>query len=345
MHVANQTVENPSGALPVRGAMGKRGVFPEMAPQRQVTVANTVRCAGIGLHSGRHVALAIRPADPGTGIRFRRIDLHGAGEAAHDTVIRAHIDNVVDARLGSTIGNDAGVTVGTIEHLMAALAGCGVDNALIDIDGAEVPVMDGSAAPFVFLIECAGLVEQWTPRRAIEILRRIAVADGVGGGSAALVPAPSFQVDVEIAFDCAAIGRQGVNVRLRNGAFKREIARARTFGFAEEAERLRAMGLARGASLENAIVLRGDEVLNEDGLRFPDEFARHKALDGVGDLYLAGAPILGRFEGRCSGHALNHALVRAMFADCTAWRWSLPVARARLGVHEQPSDLAARVSA
>ena len=282
---------------------------------RQHTLKNAIDCTGIGLHSGVKVSMTLSPADVDTGIVFRRID-HAAGGAA----ITARWDTVVDTRLNTTIGNEAGVTIGTIEHLMAALSGCGIDNVEIAIDGPEVPVMDGSAAPFVFLIECAGIVQQDAPRRFIEVLKTIDVVDG--SRAASLSPSDSFSVSFEIDFESTAISQQAYQGTLVNGTFRSEIARARTFGFEHEVAALQAAGLARGGSLDNAIVVSGDRVLNEDGLRYDDEFVRHKVLDSVGDLYLAGGPLLGHFHGCRSGHALNNALLNALFADLSAWRYA-----------------------
>jgi UDP-3-O-[3-hydroxymyristoyl] N-acetylglucosamine deacetylase len=202
---------------------------------------------------------------------------------------------------------------------MAALAGMEIDNAIIEVNGPEIPIMDGSAAPFVFLIECAGVVAQDRPRRVIRVLKPIAVDDGERYAS--LVPGTGFSVSFDIDFASRAVARQRISVELGNGAFKRELARARTFGFLHEVEELRAAGLARGGSLDNAVVVSGDEVLNESGLRYDDEFVRHKALDAIGDLYLAGAPLRGHFFGQRSGHGTNNALLRALFADADAWSY------------------------
>ncbi|MBO6781725.1 MAG: UDP-3-O-acyl-N-acetylglucosamine deacetylase [Alphaproteobacteria bacterium] len=278
----------------------------------QHTLKSEIGCSGTGLHTGNTVSISLKPAPEDTGIVFRRTD---AGNAD----IPAHVDNVVEATLCTTLGNADGVTVSTVEHLLAALAGCHVDNVIVEVDGPEMPIMDGSAAPFVFLIECAGLVAQSKPRRVIEVLKRVEVSEG--GREASLSPGKGFSVGFEIDFETDAIGHQDKNVKLVNGTFKGEISRARTFGFAEEVDRLREMGLARGGSLENAVVVSGDEILNEEGLRYDDEFVRHKILDSVGDLYLAGAPISGHFQGYRSGHAMNHAIVRALFSDPTAWRY------------------------
>jgi UDP-3-O-[3-hydroxymyristoyl] N-acetylglucosamine deacetylase len=295
---------------------------------RQRTLKSPVGCSGIGLHSGQTVSMTIRPAADGTGILFRRTDLpRGAQDVA------AHWRNVVDTRLATTIGNDAGARIGTIEHLMSAFAGCGVDNAIVELDAAEVPVMDGSAAPFVFLIECAGIAEQRTARRAIEVTRPVVVHDGEK--SIAVYPASGFSVSFEIDFASGAIARQSLGLRFMNGSFKTDIARARTFGFEHEVSALREAGLARGGSLDNAVVIRGDTVLNVGGLRYDDEFVRHKILDCIGDLYLAGGPIVGRVEGARSGHALNHKLVVALMTDESAWTYT---DRAEEGLPPMGSD-------
>jgi UDP-3-O-[3-hydroxymyristoyl] N-acetylglucosamine deacetylase len=282
---------------------------------RQQTLKNSVSCSGVGLHSGATVAMTLHPAPVDTGIVFRRTDANGRGME-----LLAHVDNVVDARLCTTIGDAEGRTIATIEHLMSALCGCGIDNVVIDVDGPEVPVMDGSAAPFVFLVECAGVIRQDAPRRYIEVLKPVYLEGD--DRRASLRPDNVFSLDFEIDFDSAAIGKQEMSVQLVNGTFKGEISRARTFGFAQEVDQLRKMGLARGGSLDNAVVVGDGIVLNEEGLRYGDEFVRHKILDSIGDLYLAGAPLRARFSGYRSGHALNHDLLRAMFADRTAWRYT-----------------------
>ncbi|CAO3354368.1 UDP-3-O-acyl-N-acetylglucosamine deacetylase [Azospirillum melinis] len=290
----------------------------------QQTLKKSVTIAGVGLHSGVIVTLTISPADANSGITFLRTDLRGAA-----AVIPARWDTVVDTRLCTVIGNDHGTTVGTIEHLMSALAGCGIDNAVVSLDGIEVPIMDGSAAPFVAAIEQAGIAVQKSPRRFIRILKPVAIGDGVK--SASFTPDDATSYSFEIDFDSAAISRQARALEIDPDSFKDEISRARTFGFLHEVEGLRKMGLARGGSLDNAVVISGDTVMNAEGLRFKDEFVRHKILDAVGDLYLAGAPIVGHFHGVRSGHALNNHLLRALFADRSAWRYetavSLPVAR------------------
>ena len=281
---------------------------------RQRTLQGSISCTGVGLHSGTKTAMTLHPAEAGSGIRFRRVDI-----TDRDNVIPALWSNVTDTRLNTCIANDAGVSVKTIEHLMSALAGMGLDNALIDIDGEEVPVMDGSAAPFVFLIECAGLVEQAAPRQVIKILKRVTVTQG--DKIATLCPADDYTLSVDIDFAAAAIGRQQTSLTVDPAGFKAEISRARTFGFEQEVEAMRAAGLGRGGSLENAVVIAGDGngVLNEEGLRYDNEFVRHKLLDALGDLSLAGAPLLGHFRGTRCGHALNNQLLHALFADPTAW--------------------------
>ena len=280
---------------------------------RQRTLKNSIQCSGTGLHSGAAISMSFRPAPPDTGIVFERTDLPKA-----DRSIPAIWNRIVDSPMCTTIGNDAGAQVGTVEHLMAAFAGCSVDNAIVEISGAEVAIMDGSAEPFVFLIECAGFVEQGAPRRAIEMLEPISVGDAEK--SASLMPGQGTTISCDIDFDSAAIARQTCTVTLANGTFKSQISRARTFGFEHEVIQLRAAGLARGGSLENAIVVSEDRILNEDGLRYENEFARHKVLDCIGDLYLAGAPIIGRFSGFRSGHAMNHQLLRHLFEHEHAWR-------------------------
>ncbi len=286
---------------------------------KQKTLKSAIGCSGVGLHSGKKISMTLKPAPIGTGIVFNRTD---AGEK--DGRIPARYDMVVDTRLCTCVGNADGFTVGTIEHLMSALAGMGIDNLIIDIDGPEVPVMDGSAAPFVFLVECAGVIEQDAPRRAVKVLKSVTVTDG--GINARLDPAEDgFTIDFEIDFANPLIGRQTFEMTFptdapsAEGPYRSEVSSARTFGFLEDVERLNKMGLALGGSLDNAVVISGNKVLNEEGLRFDDECVRHKALDALGDLYLAGAPLIGRFSGLKSGHAHSNLLLRALFADADAW--------------------------
>ena len=288
---------------------------PDQRPlQRQTTLKNAIHCSGTALHHGGHVSMAMIPAPAGTGIVFRRTDLAGRGVS-----IPADWRHVADMPMCTAIEAE-GVQIATIEHVMAALAGGGIDNLLIEVQGPELPIMDGSAWGFVFMIECAGVVELETPRRFVKILRPVTLS--AGGRSVSLRPGEGFSIDFEVDYGAGAIAPQRCEIELVDGAFKNELSRARTFGFLHEVDALRAAGLARGASLENAIVVTHDGVLNEGGLRFPDEFVRHKALDALGDLYLAGAPIMGRFEGRRSGHKLNHRLLRALFQRRDAWCWS-----------------------
>ncbi len=283
-------------------------------PGNQTTLRQRVQCSGIGLHSGKQVSLALSPALAGTGIRFLRTDL--SGDAAW---IEARWDNVIDTQLCTVIGNSHGAYVGTIEHLMAALCAAGVDNAIVELNAPELPAMDGSAAPFLFLIECAGLAVLKAPRRMLRIRKPVRVSDGEK--FAALEPCSYTDMDVEILFDNPVIGRQRLRMALSGIRFKSEMSRARTFGFAHEVEYMRQKGLALGGSLDNAVVVDGDAVLNPEGLRYHDEFVRHKALDAVGDLYLAGGPIVGRFVGHQTGHKLNNLVLRALFEDSSAYEW------------------------
>jgi UDP-3-O-[3-hydroxymyristoyl] N-acetylglucosamine deacetylase len=279
---------------------------------QQRTVKNSIHCRGVGLHSGVKTSLTLLPAPPDTGIVFRRTDAAGAGAE-----IAATWTNAIESALCTTLTNGEGVVVATIEHLMAAFAGAELDNVIVEIDGPEVPIMDGSAAPFVFLIECAGLREQDAPRRAIKILKPITVGDA--SKSAALLPDHGFSMSFEIDFASRAVNRQDISIVFDSETFKSEIARARTFGFLHDLDRMRAAGLARGGSLDNAVVVSGDIILNEGGLRYTDEFVRHKLLDALGDCYLAGHPLIGHFRGQRSGHSLNRQILEALFADPEAW--------------------------
>lgn len=284
----------------------------------QRTLKTPISCSGIGLHSGEKVTITLSPAEPDTGVVFRRTDL-----AAGGVKIPASWRHVTDTCMCTTLGVEGPgkvgrVRVGTVEHLLAAVAGCHIDNLAIELNGPEVPIMDGSSAPFVFLVDCAGVVEQHAQRRAIQVVKQVAV--GNHDAMASLAPSHGFSVSFEIDFEAAAIARQEYFVSLDNGAFKSEIARARTFGFAEDVKKLHAAGLALGGSLDNAVVVDGDRIMNPDGLRYENEFVRHKVLDAVGDLALAGAPILGHFHGFRSGHGMHNKLLRALFADREAWR-------------------------
>jgi UDP-3-O-[3-hydroxymyristoyl] N-acetylglucosamine deacetylase len=282
-------------------------------PVMQKTLAKAVECSGIGVHSGTRVNLRLCPAAENTGIVFVRTDLvNGARE------IKARWDNVTDTRMCTVIGNDHGGKVSTIEHLMAAISACGIDNVRIEIDGAEVPVMDGSSDSFVFLIEVAGLVEQDAPKREIEIVSPVTVEHEGKRASLSPFEAPRFSLTID--FDRAPILTQSCDITLSPASFKSEISRARTFGFFEEVDQLQKMGLALGGSLDNSIVIKDNAILNKDGLRYSNEFARHKVLDAIGDMALSGMRIRGHFEGHCSGHALNNRLLHALFATPEAWR-------------------------
>ena len=276
----------------------------------QRSVRNSVRCSGVSLHGGDTVSLAIHPAAPDSGIIFHRTDV-----PADVCDIPAHCDYIGSTELCTTLVNEHGVRVATVEHLMAALAGCNIDNAIIELDGPEIPIMDGSAEPFVALIEKAGTVEQDFPRRMIKVLRPVTVRDGESVVS--LEPYDGFSITLDIDFNSAAIGRQGLSLDVSSPAFKADICRARTFGFLHEVQAMVKAGFARGGSLDNAV--DGDKVVNEGGLRYTDEFVRHKVLDCIGDMYLAGGPLLGKFRGVKSGHRMHHKLLRALFDQDAAW--------------------------
>lgn len=284
----------------------------------QTTLAGPARLQGTGLHSGERINLTIRPAAADTGIVFRRTDLGTEDRAVTD--VSARYDNVCDTTLCTVLANDAGTMVGTVEHLMAALAGLGVDNAVVEVDGSELPVMDGSSAAFVAAIEASNIASLNKRRRAVRILKPVKIEDGVK--SCELVPGDGFSIDFEIDFENPVIGHQMFHADLADDAFRREICRARTFGFLKDVEAMWAAGLARGGSLENAVMLDGESVLNADGLRYADEFVRHKVLDAVGDLALAGAPIVGGYRGTRAGHAMNNQVLRALFADPQAWEFA-----------------------
>ncbi|MCV6599103.1 MAG: UDP-3-O-acyl-N-acetylglucosamine deacetylase [Alphaproteobacteria bacterium] len=278
----------------------------------QQTIQDEIHCNGIGLHSGKDINMTFMPAEANTGIVFVRTDLEDG-----KNIINATWDNVVDTKLCTVVANEFGASVGTVEHLVSAVRGCGIDNILIEIDGAEVPIMDGSSEPFVFLFDCAGIKQQNEKRKAIKVLKEIVVDEG--NKSVVMTPAEKSSFSFSIDFDSKAIGKQDKDMHLDETAFKKEISRARTFGMLKDVEALKSMGLALGGSLENAVVVEDDKILNENGLRYADEFVRHKILDSIGDLFLAGAPIIGKFHGIKSGHDLNNKLLRAIFADKSAW--------------------------
>jgi UDP-3-O-[3-hydroxymyristoyl] N-acetylglucosamine deacetylase len=279
---------------------------------RQTTLASEISLTGTGVHSGAPVSITLCPADGDAGIRF----LLSNGDA-EGTEIAADPRSVTGVTLCTVLGDGNGASIATVEHLLAALSGLGVDNALIEIDSSEVPIMDGSASRFVEAIDEAGLAELETPRRFLKVLKRIAVEDA--GAFGELTPNNGFHIDVEIDFDSPLIGSQRIEIDVNPGSFRRELSRARTFGFMKDVERLWAAGLALGASLENTVAIGDDRVINREGLRFTDEFVRHKALDAVGDLALAGAPILGSFRSYRGGHRLNALVLKALFADPDAW--------------------------
>jgi UDP-3-O-[3-hydroxymyristoyl] N-acetylglucosamine deacetylase len=281
--------------------------------QVQNTLIRSVTFTGVGLHSGAPVTMTVHPAAEDHGICFRRTDV-----VTGDAQVPAQWDAVVPSRLCTLVANAAGVSVSTIEHIMAALAGSAIHNALIDIDGPEVPILDGSAAPFVSGFLDAGIVAQGAPVRAIRVLKAIEVREGEA--VARLEPSEMLEIAFQIDFAEAAIGRQDKVLNMANGAFVRELSDSRTFCRSAEVVAMRERGLALGGTLDNAVVFEGDKVLSPGGLRYADEPVRHKMLDALGDLALAGGPILGRYTGIRAGHALTNRLLRALFADPTAWR-------------------------
>jgi|TARA_R110002073_G_scaffold5242_14_gene32674 UDP-3-O-[3-hydroxymyristoyl] N-acetylglucosamine deacetylase len=285
---------------------------------RQTTISTSITMNGIGLHKGTLVRLVLKPADANTGIVFRRTDLETSDRAITD--IPARYDSVIDATMCTTIGNAAGTKVATIEHLMAAVSALQIDNLLIEVDAEEVPVMDGSSDAFIALLDQAGQATLASPRRYIRVLEPIALEDGLRHGT--LHPCDDgLRIELSIDFDNQVIGKQDLALTISPDSFRRELARSRTFGFLKDVEMLRSLGLAKGATLENAVVLDGEEVLNDGGLRSPDEFVRHKTLDAVGDLALAGAPILGCYNASRAGHAFNNQVLHALFANPDSWEY------------------------
>jgi UDP-3-O-[3-hydroxymyristoyl] N-acetylglucosamine deacetylase len=279
---------------------------------RQRTLKNVIRATGVGLHTGEKVYLTLRPASADTGIVFRRVDLPVPVE------IPARPEHVGDTRLSTTLV-ERDVRVSTVEHLLAAFAGLGIDNAYVDVSAAEVPIMDGSAGPFVFLIQSAGVEEQNRPKRFVRIKRRVHVEDG--DKYAIFEPYDGFKVEFAIDFDHPAFSSRinAASVDLSPSSFVKEISRARTFGFLRDIEALRQQNLALGGSMDNAVVVDEYRVLNEEGLRYEDEFVKHKILDAIGDLYLLGRSLIGAFRGYKSGHALNNRLLRALIEEPSAW--------------------------
>ncbi len=289
----------------------KFGVANDLLRQR--TLKNSIHCSGIGLHSGVKVNMTLHPAEAGTGIRFRR------NGTVRRTEVAATWRNAIETPLSTTLKGEGDIKVGTVEHLLSALSGCAIDNVVIELNGPEVPVMDGSSAPFVFLIECAGTVTQAAPRRALEIRREVTVSDS--RRSVTAMPGRGLSIDFEIDFDSPVVARQRWSFQVTHASYKREVSRARTFGFLEEVDKLREMGLALGGSLDNAIVIEGDQVLNDGGLRYDNEFVRHKVLDLIGDLALIGAPVIGRFHCARTGHSMTLRMLQTLFTDERAWRW------------------------
>lgn len=280
----------------------------------QQTLQNTVNCVGIGLHSGMNVSMVIHPAEVNSGINFVRKDASpGKG------FISGRWYNVVDTKMSTTIGNEYGVTLQTVEHLFAALRGCGIDNALIEVDGPEVPIMDGSSAPFVDVLLNAGIKDQKEDRKIIWIQRPIEYRNG--DKYAILMPASSSKYTAEIQFDNTVIGTNIWSFDLTHDDFKNTMACARTFGFADEINSLIEIGLIKGGSLSNAIIVDGQEILNEDGLRFKNEFVRHKVLDCIGDFALVGYQILGHYYARKPGHELNHQFIKALINNRSSWSY------------------------
>jgi len=287
---------------------------------KQRTLKSLTRAVGVGLHSGQKVELTLKPALPDTGIVFRRVDLPLPVE------IPVNADSVCDTRLASTLspGGDPGAPkVNTVEHLMSACSGLGIDNLIIDITAEEVPILDGSAASFVYLLQSAGIELQDAPKRFIKVLRAVEVREGEGAALkwARLEPMHGFKLAFEIDFDHPAVDQTGQRVEFdfSDNQYKRDIARARTFGFTKDVDVMRARGLSLGGSMDNAIVVADRRVLNADGLRYDDEFVKHKILDAIGDLYIAGRPLLASYTAFKSGHAMNNKLLRALLADASAY--------------------------
>ncbi len=287
-----------------------------MKSARQTTLRNQASIAGIGVHSGLPVTLTLHPADADTGIVFLRSGL----ENGRDREIPAHVHSVTATELATVLGDASGPLISTAEHVLAALRGLGVDNAVVEIDGPEVPILDGSAEPFVAAIDQAGVTTLNAARRYIQVLKPVQVAaDGCFGEIAPY--RGGFHVGIEIEFDHPLIGRQSYAVDVEPDTFRRELARARTFGFLRDVTKLWSAGYALGASFENTLVVTESRVLNPDGVRYRDEFVRHKVLDAIGDLALAGAPLLGAYRSVRGGHKLNHAVLSALIADRSAWCW------------------------
>ena len=283
---------------------------------RQTTLKDHVTIAGIGVHSGAPANLTLHPAEANTGIVF----LRSGAEGRPDRELQANYRSVTATEFATVLGDHNGPAVSTTEHVLAALHGCGVDNAVVEVDGPEVPIMDGSAAPFVAAIDQAGIVALTEQRRYIQVLKTVRVSKGESHGE--LRPhLRGLRIETEIEFDHPMIGRQTVAMDVEPDTFRRDLARARTFGFMRDVSKLWSAGYALGASLDNTVVVAEDRVLNAEGIRFPDEFVRHKAVDAIGDLALAGAPIIGAYRSVRGGHKLNHAVLSALMADRSAWAY------------------------
>ena len=304
---------------------------------KQATLGDLVEFSGFGVHSGQPVSMTLYPADADTGILFTRSDI------SEDIHVKAGHGVVAATELCTVIGDPTSAGVATIEHLMAALSGLGVDNCIVELDGPEVAIMDGSAAPFVAAIKAVGLRRQSAPRRFVKILKPVRV--DVGDGFAELLPQDAgFTVDVTIDFNTTLIGRQQLILDVTPKTFERDLSRARTFGFTRDLERLLAAGYALGASLDNTVALGEDRILNPEGLRYADEFVRHKALDAVGDLALAGAPLIARFRSYRGGHKINFRVLQALFADHSAWAY-VTGAPARKPVHQSEAAVVMQAAA
>ena len=295
--------------------MSQSGPYSKLNQKKQHTLRETVRVEGVALHSGVAVSLAIKPAAIDQGIVFKRIDVKN-----HYAVIPAKWNLVSDTRLCTTITNKQGISVSTIEHLMAAFSGCGIDNVTIEVNGPEVPIMDGSSEPFVSIFQSCGVVEQNAARQVLKILKPIEIL-GDSGECIVLSPAEEFSIDFEIDFNSMKKKEKSLDISLVNGTFNHVISGARTFGFLEDVDKMRAAGLGLGGSLDNVVVVDGSNILNAGGLRYNDEFVRHKILDCVGDVYLAGGPIMGRIKAFKTGHYFNNKLLRQLFSDEEAWEW------------------------
>ena len=279
----------------------------------QKTINSKISCSSVGLHSGVKVTMTLLPAPCNSGIIFKRVDLeNGKNE------IVANYKNVVTTNLGTTIANEFGAKVATIEHLMAAIWGCGIDNLIVELDGGEIPIMDGSSEPFVFLIECAGINIQDEPRRVIEVIKTVRVEDGEK--FIEVTPSKDFSIDLHVDFNHKQMRNQKFDYHSTLTSFKNDICRARTFCFKHEIDHMHQLGLAKGGSLDNAIVVDDNGIVNKGGLRYEDEFVRHKTLDFIGDIYLAGHYILGHFNASKAGHGINNKLLHQLLNDESAWR-------------------------